>query len=195
MFKLWHFFFDFSSFGCVVLERFFPRVWNFHYPEQAEKTWFLNMVNFHCFFLGCGIIFFHFFSFWTWKILNFLMPEPNKFLGCRIKNRAALRIFSNVNTIIKTDAPKQSNIQQTPAPNHNSNNNWPNQIKTMEQQKHTHTTHQETTATSGRHTACTPRWTNKRKKPLCKNSSFMIIVLVTGVCVPVFVFGAWVFGL
>ena len=97
------FFFDFSSFGCVVLVKVFPRVWNFHYPVQAEKTWFLNMVNFHCFFLGCGIIFFHFFSFWTWKILNFLMPEPNKFLGCRIKNRAASRIFSNVNTIINKE--------------------------------------------------------------------------------------------
>ena len=32
---------------------------------------------------------------------------------------------------------KQSNIQQTPAPNHNSNINWPSQIKTIEQQKHT----------------------------------------------------------
>ena len=95
------FFFIFQVLWGVVLVKFFPRVWNFRNREPPQKTWFLNIVFFHCFFLGCGIIFFHFFSFWTWKILNFLMPEPSKFLGCRIKNRAASRIFSNANTIIK----------------------------------------------------------------------------------------------
>ncbi len=33
------------------------------------------------------------------------------------------------------------------------------------------------------------------QKPLWKNPSFMIIVLVTGVCAPVLVLGAWVVGL
>jgi hypothetical protein len=113
----------------------------------------------------------------------------------------------------KTDAPKQSNIQQTPTPNPNSNNNWPNQIKTMEQQKHTPNpsgnhcntwtpyklhvkmNQQKKNNTDAPKAIQHPADTSPKSKPLCKNSSFMIIVLVTGVCVPVFVFGAWVFGL